>query len=170
MGLCFNFVHVIAMFLIASTGLTTYIYVDTRTNTSFKIASEHVISIYNAGCEKANGTKWYIQVQDMSTVEIIFQLADNIYGYLPTGNVVVTSDTIDKLTLNQIYQYSLKFPASDDVGLYYKNCAVVPIDINAQMSVVWALTLIVMMLMFICYIVSYYYIYRHCRQPYVEIA
>lgn len=168
---CFNkCVHIVALTLILCTGLTSYIYIDTRTNTSFKIASAHLVALYNFGCAKANGSLWYIQIADDQAITVLDQVGDNIYGLTSASDIAVYSVATNKLVANQIYQYTTRLPRSDQVGLYFTDCTILPTDAVDQMSVAAAMSLIVVLLIFIAYVVSYHYIYKQCRDPYVELA
>ncbi|CAI6358664.1 unnamed protein product [Macrosiphum euphorbiae] len=162
--------HCVAFFFLLSAAMTTYLYVDTRTNTSFKIASVHTIALYNYGCVLSNGTRFYIVPKDVNGIDVIDRVADSIYGVNANGDKVIYSLSTQGLSSNQVLQYTTKMPYSDDYGLYFEKCAKITDDAVGQVNIAWAVTLIMFVLMFIAYVLTYYLFVVKCSSNYENIA
>lgn len=162
--------HCVAFFFLLSASLTTYLYVDTRTNTSFKIASEHMIALYNYGFGMTNNTRFYIVPKDMNGIDVIDRVTDNMYGVNANGDKVVYSLSSYGLSSNQVFQYTTKTPYEDDYGLYFQKCNKISDDAVGLINIAWAVTLIMVVLMFIAYVVTYYLFVVKCSGQYENIA
>lgn len=170
MACCLKWLHLCAfMFIIGST-ITFYLYCDTRTNTSFTVASRHLISLYNAGCQLSNGTKWYIQIATTESYSVQYGLADIVVGKFDNiETYAVTSVASRDISQNQFYQYTTKMPLQDERGLYYPKCVIITGDAVGQIDIVYILTVIAFLLMMILYVVTYKIVKRCMRDGYDSI-
>lgn len=147
-----KFIHILFALFSCGAAFSVWLTLDTHRNTSYVIASKHIINIYNRGCYLSKGKKFYITWKNKTNYNVTHIYPDGQYG-MWNETLIVQSDSINNIiTQNQFSQYSMVYPGEDDYGMYINDgCEKIVYEKTLDYGIICVLFAIIYLLVLIIY-------------------
>lgn len=166
--MCGRVLHVCFVLLAFSMSIGFWMVLDTRSNTSFKIASRHIMEVYNDACVKSMGKRFYVRAP-LNEIENSTTVGGTINGMYQNSIIITSIAYNDIMAYAQYSQYTTKLPFIDDNGSWYFNtCEKLSYDMMGQSLMCSLMASILFGLILIIYLLVLSH-FKKPRQDYSEI-